>query len=275
MGFEDYFHLKLDPFSNVPDPRFFFSSYEHKLAIVKILYTIDKMRGLSLLIGDVGTGKTTISRKLLVTINKNPNFKAGLIVLTNDYFDINWFMSRIAKFLGIEKQYDNYGNLKNAITNSLIRYYKNGKKVVLIVDEVNNMKDKSDIIEEIRGFLNYELGNRKLITFVLIGTKEILPYIKQNESLYQRISMKLQLKPLSLESSKEYVKYRLKTAGADINLFSDEALDIVYDASRGIPRLINIICDNALLDAALLKRTYIDDKLVENVSRFYKVDSEI
>ncbi|NIA22875.1 MAG: AAA family ATPase [Proteobacteria bacterium] len=275
MGFEDFFHLKLDPFSNVPDPRFFFSSYEHKLAIVKILYTIDKMRGLSLLVGDVGTGKTTVSRKLLLIINKNPNFKAGLIVLTNNSFKLEWFLGRVAKFLNIDEDYENYEEIKGAIVSKLISYYKDNKKVVLVIDEANNLKERDDIIEEIRGFLNYELGNRKLMNFVLIGTREILPYIKRNESFYQRIAMKLQLKPLSLTSTKEYIKYRLKIAGADVNIFTDDALNIIHEASKGVPRLINIICDNALLDAALQKKLPIDGNMVKDISKLYSIESEI
>jgi len=265
MDYEGFFGFKREPFSDIPDPSLFYSGPEHTRAFVKILHIAKKNRGLGVLIGDVGTGKTTLSRKILKELQSDNNFEAGLLVLTHSDFTMVWFLKKIASLLNISTNKEDKTSLMSLITKKLYEVYDSNKKTVLIIDEANKIKNP-ELLEEIRGLLNLELSTGRLITFIMSGMPELLINLRQNESMTQRISTVVKLIPLSATSTKEYIKYRLKNAGGNDNIFSDTAYDLIYKFSKGRPRIINVLCDNALLEGAMMKKKTLDASVIESVA---------
>ena len=264
MDYENFFRMKLEPFANVPDTRFFYQSKQHKMALLRLMHSADKMRGFSLLVGEVGTGKTTVARKLLSYLTKNPKFKTGLIVLTHENFSDEWLYMRIAKMIGIQNTENLMSDPMNIITRQLLKLDKEKKKVVILIDEANKISD-AKIIEQIRGFLNLELSDRRIITFILIGVPELERHLMKNESIIQRVASRAYLKSLSRDQTSGYIKHRLNIAEADLGIFSMDAIDLIYEYSGGKPRLINSICDNALLESAFIEKVPIDRDMIEDV----------
>jgi len=265
MNYEEFFKMSFEPFANVPDIRFFFESQQYKMALLRLMHTADKMRGFAMLVGEVGTGKTTVARKLLSYLTKNPNFQTGLVILTHENFTDEWLYTRIAQLINIKDTSNLMQDPVNIITRQLIRLDKEGKKVVIMIDEANKISDVR-VIEQIRGFLNLELSNRRIITFILIGVPELERNIMQNESLMQRVAARAYLKSLSREETYGYIKYRLSVANGTLSIFTQEAVDLIHNYSNGRPRLINTICDNSLLEAAFLQKIPIDGQMIEEVS---------
>ncbi len=265
MSYEDFLNLKIEPFNNVPDTRFFYESEAHKRALFKLMYAAEKMKGLAVLYGEVGTGKTTVSRKFLSLLNSSGKFKTGLLILTHEDFSPEWFIDRIGSLLGLRNMPEKKSEKMSLITRRLMQFYKSGKKTVIIIDEINKMKD-AQTIEELRSFLNLELGPERLITFVLVGTPDAEEYISNNESLKQRIAIKIFLPPLNLISVGRYIEHRLKIAGATKRMFTSDSYIKIYQYSGGRPRLINAICDNALLESAFLRKLPVDGMMIDEVA---------
>jgi len=264
MDYERFYGFTREPFSDIPDPSLFYSGPEHTRAFIKILHIAKRNRGLGVLIGDVGTGKTTLSRKILKELQSDSKFEAGLLVLTHSDFTMVWFLKKISALLNIETNSEDKTTLMSLITKKLYEIYETNKRVVLIVDEANKIKSEA-LLEEIRGLLNLELSTGRLVTFIMSGMPELLTNLKQNESMSQRISTVVKLIPLSAISTKEYIRYRIKSAGINNDIFSDTAYDLIYKFSKGRPRIINVICDNALLEGALMKKKPLDAAVIESV----------
>ncbi len=264
MNYEQFFRMNHEPFANVPDTRFFFQSKQHKMALLRLVHAAEKMRGFGLLVGEVGTGKTTVARKLLSYLSSNKEYKAGLIVLTHENFTEKWLFERIARMVGITDLETLMDDPMNRITRQLIKLDKSGKKTIIMIDEANKISD-ARVIEQIRGFLNLELKDRRIVTFILIGVPELEKHLIKNESITQRIATRAYLKSLSLEQTEGYIKHRLNVAGADIGIFTSNAMEVIFDYSGGRPRLINTICDNALLDAAYLEQLPVNRSMIEEV----------
>ncbi len=263
MDYEAFYGLEREPFGDIPDPEFFYSGPEHIRAFYKLIHVARKGRGLGVLIGDVGTGKTTIARRILRELENSDGFEAGLLVLTHDEFDEISFLVRLSSLLGIEPS-GSKTSILSSITAKLAENYQNGKRTVLMIDEANNLKNP-EIMEEIRGLLNLELSSGRFVSFILSGMPSLLESLKQNASLYQRINTVVKLKPLSPASTREYIRHRIKTAGGNEEIFTETAYDLIYRFSQGRPRLINVICDNALLEGALMKKKPIDASVIETV----------
>lgn len=264
MDYESFFGLKEKPFSTSPDERFYYDSPQHSKAILKLLHTAEESLGLGILVGDIGAGKTTISRRMLDILSSKDNFEVALLVIIHSEITSEWFLKKIAFQLGIEKDSDNKVSLITMIYKQLTQIYDNNKKTVVMIDEANMLKNK-DIFEEMRGLLNIEIEGKHLITFILFGLTELEENLKLDEPLHQRIAIHCKLEPLDLKSTVAYINHRLAVAGKDDPLFEKEALEGIYEYSKGKPRLINIICENALLEGFLTKKSIINEDIIESV----------
>ncbi len=264
MNYETFYGLEREPFSDIPDPELFYSGPEHTRALVKLLHVVKKGRALGVLTGAVGCGKTTIAKRILTELDKEDNFYSGLLILTHHGFGVEWFTKKLGELLGMRFNSNERSEMVTEIIKKLYDIYRNGKQTVILIDEANNITN-SEVLEEIRGLLNLELSDERLITIILSGMYEMLDKIKDNASLLQRISTVVNLPPLNFNSTKEYIKYRIGQARVNVDLFNEEAYKMIYEFSNGIPRRINVICDNALLEGALLKKKVVEGSILKRV----------
>lgn len=264
MGYQEYYGFGIEPFANHPDPKFYFNSPQHALAREYLLHAAKGARGLAVLLGDIGTGKTTLSRKILSELYSFGKFQIGLIVLTHSEFSPAWLYTRIANLIGLRDLSDSTTEIIARISQRLSEIYHRNEKTVIIIDEANKI-DNPSVLEEIRGLLNLEIGDTRLLSFILSGLPELENFLSTNRALYQRIAVKIRLKSMGSDTVRSYIAHRLSVAGNQREIFSARALDLICRYSDGRPRLVNIICDNALLEGYLQNREEIDEFLIEKV----------
>jgi len=242
--YEAYYSLEDPPFVLTPDPRFLLRSKGHHEILATLLYGITSQKGLMALVGDVGTGKTTLCRALLREI---PDSVQSALVL-NPHLSGADLIGTILDDLGVERPGGTKGELMAALSQYLLAAGSEGKTVLVIVDEAQQMAVES--LEQIRILSNLETATRKLLQILLVGQPELEEKLKLNElrQLDQRIGIRCYLKPLPRKETYRYVEHRLRVAGLPGALpFSRGALAKIYKYSRGIPRVINLVCDRALL----------------------------
>jgi len=243
----DYFGLKEKPFSIAPDPNYLYLSEQHKEALAHLLFGVSAHGGFVLLSGEVGTGKTTVSRALL---HQMPERCEVAYIINPKQTDTELLQSICDEF-GIYYYYEGQGNnyLVDLINEYLLGVHANGKNAVLIIDEAQNLG--TDVLEQLRLLTNLETDTCKLLQLVLLGQPELSVMLGRRDlrQLAQRITARYHLQPLSLQETQEYIAHRLTVAGYRGKLFSLESIKLIYKASRGIPRVINIVCDRCLLGA--------------------------
>jgi general secretion pathway protein A len=264
VGYQEFYGFSFEPFANHPDPRFYFNSPQHALAREYLLHACQGTRGLAVLLGDIGTGKTTLSRKILSELHGLGKYQVGLIVLTQSDFTPGWLFLKIANLIGLRNLDTSTPEIISRIAQRLNEIYHHNEKTVIIIDEANKIKNP-EILEEIRGLLNFEIADTRLISFILSGLPDLETFLSSNRALYQRIAIKVKLKSMGSDTIRAYVNHRLAIAGAGYEVFSPRGLDLVCRYSDGRPRVVNIICDNALLEGYLQKRKTIDETVIERV----------
>ncbi len=266
MSYEHYFGLKEQAFSNAPDSRFFFESSQHAEAMVRMLHAVDSMKGLTVIIGAIGAGKTLLARKALEKLEEDPQYEATLLVIVHSEITAEWLLKKIAHQLGVENPGETKALIISQLYERLMQIYESGKKAIVLIDEAN-MLQKREIFEEFRGLLNLEVPGRKLISIVLLGLPDLEEYLALDPPLLQRMSVKFTIKALTRETSEQYIKHRLSVAGCAKPVFTDNAFQTIFEYTKGTPRIINTICDNAMLEGYLLKRETIDVDIIEQVAR--------
>jgi general secretion pathway protein A len=269
MSYLEYYELKEQPFSIAVDNRFYYNSTQHSEALIRLRYAADTQKGLALLVGDVGTGKTTLARRLLDELDEH-HFHSALLVVIHTTVTAEWLIRKIAIQMGVEKPSEDKTELMTQLYNRLVTLHDQNKKAVVLIDEAQMLGSKA-VMEEIRGILNIELDDQKLITFVLFGLQDLDKCLVLDEPLKQRVAIRYQLTSFTKNTTEDYVRYRLQIAGATRDLFSQEALTLVYNYSGGVPRLINTICDNALLEGFLRKKEQLDSELIREVANDLKL----
>ncbi len=265
MSYEQFYHLREQPFSNTPDPRFFFEVDQHAEVLARLMHAVNTMKGLAVVIGDVGTGKTTLARHMLDQLD-DQQYESALLVIIHTAITAEWLLRKIASQIGVEEVAEDKVNILSQIYQRLVELQQAGRKAIVLIDEAN-MLQQQDLMEELRGFLNLEVPGSKLITFILFGLPNLETNLALDAPLVQRVAVKCRLTSLKPEATKAYIRHRLKVAGATREIFSDEVLNQIAIESQGIPRLINTIGDNVLLEGYLLKREKIDVQLVKDVAR--------
>jgi len=264
MDYLEYYNLKEHPFSNVVDSRFYYSSRQHSDALVKLKYAVDTRKGLAVIIGGIGTGKTTLARRFLEDLDEE-SYEAALLVVVHSTVSSEWLFKKFAIQLGVKDLKDNRIELLTQIYNRLSAINEEGKRAVVMIDEVQ-MLNSREIMEEFRGLLNMETPEGKMLNFVFFGLPDLEDVLSLDEPLKQRVAIKIRLKAFSEEDTGDYIKHRLKVAGNNEDIFSEDAIKLIYKYTRGVARRINTVCDNALLEGFLFKANKIDRTTIETVA---------
>jgi general secretion pathway protein A len=255
-----FYGLKERPFNVTADPQFFFLSQGHKEALAHLLYGVTQRKGIIVITGEIGTGKTTLCRFFLNQLSKN--IKTAFIL--NPYFSDVQLLEAIIKDFGINTPSRTRLAFVWQLNKFLLSESQNGNNVVLIIDEAQNLKPQA--LEQVRLLSNLETEKNKLLQIILVGQPELNRKLNLYElrQIKQRVMVRYHIGPLEKDEIKEYINHRLNIAGsADRIKFTDEALKVIADFSGGTPRLINIICDRALL-AGFCAETYTIDLHIIN-----------
>ena len=263
--YESSYGLKENPFSMTPDPKYIYLGKNHQEALAHLLYGVTERKGFIVITGEVGSGKTTLIHCLLNKLSGNGNTKTAY--LFNTKLNANDFIQYILKDLGVEVNGGTKTDNLYSLYQYLLKAYQNNEKVILIVDEAQGLNP--ELLEEIRLLSNFETPQSKLLQIILVGQPELTKTLSRYElrQLRQRINMRYHLNPLSKKETKAYIEKRLRIAGAKERLFTEKALKEIYQRSAGIPRLINILCDNSLLTGYALDQKVVDNKSVREAAK--------
>ena len=239
-----FYGLREKPFEITPDPRFLYLSENHKEALAHLTYAVRERKGFTVITGEVGTGKTTLIQTLLSRLDGNTR----TAYLFNPKLGSTDFLHYICEDLGLKAQKRSKGQYIATLHNFLMSCYARNENVVLIIDEAHTLDP--ELLEEVRLLTNLETPKSKLLQVILMGQPELNDTLNRPEfrQLKQRVSLRYHMQPLDKEETREYIKKRMRMAGAfDHDIFTPKAFKEIYEYSKGIPRLINIVCDNSLL----------------------------
>lgn len=254
--YESHFGFSEKPFSLIPDPEYLYLSKKHKAGLAMLEYGLHEQSGITVITGDVGAGKTTLIRYLLRTIDYS-QLTVGFI--TNTHRSFGDLMSWVASSFDIPHKDKDRVTLYRELQEFFIQEYASGKRVVLVVDEAQNVD--ADALEELRLLSNINAEKDQLIQIILVGQPELYDVLRRPElsQIAQRVSAEYNIRPLDSEETVEYVRHRVDVAGGSRYLFDIFAILAIYYFSGGVPRLLNTLCDYALVHA------YAQDKEVVDV----------
>jgi general secretion pathway protein A len=261
----EHFGLKELPFSIAPDPRYLYMSSQHQEALAHLIYGINSEGGFIVLTGEVGTGKTTVCRCLLEQVPENTD----TAFILNPKLTVEELLATFCDELGISYPEGNT-SIKvfiDRINDYLLDAFARGRKTVLIIEEAQNLG--MDLLEQIRLLTNLETNQRKLLQIIMLGQPELNNILSHPElrQLDQRITARYHLGPISKEEIASYVNHRLLVAGGRSNLFTASAIDKLFQLSGGIPRIINLLCDRALLGAYVQGQDHVDKSTLIKAAR--------
>jgi general secretion pathway protein A len=261
--YNNYFGLTEAPFSIAPDPRFLYMSEQHREALAHLLFGVTSNGGFVLLTGEVGTGKTTVLRCLLEQLPE----QTEVAFILNPKYSVTGLLSAICDDLGID--YNPSSEMKDyvdALNEHLLENHRNNLQTVLIIDEAQNLS--TDVLETIRLLTNLETNTRKLLQVILIGQPELLAMLERPElrQMNQRITARYHLRALRQEELADYIAHRLSVAGVECQLFPKATIKYLYRLTEGVPRLVNIVCDRALLGTYVERENQVCNRTISNAA---------
>jgi general secretion pathway protein A len=261
--YNNYFGLTEAPFSIAPDPRFLYMSEQHREALAHLLFGVSSNGGFVLLTGEVGTGKTTVLRCLLEQLPE----QTEVAFILNPKYSVTGLLSAICDDLGID--YNPSSEMKDyvdALNEHLLENHRNNLQTVLIIDEAQNLS--TDVLETIRLLTNLETNTRKLLQVILIGQPELLAMLERPElrQMNQRITARYHLRALRQEELADYIAHRLSVAGVECQLFPKTTIKYLYRLTEGVPRLVNIVCDRALLGTYVERENQVCNRTISNAA---------
>ncbi len=268
--YKSFYNLQRNPFEITPDPSFLFPTTRHNEALASLYYGMTAHRGFVVLTGEVGTGKTLILRSLLALLQHRD---VAFALIFNPTLSPLEFIRYIAGDFGLPVLAKAKDELIHVLNGFLLQRYQKGLNTILVVDEAHHLSP--EILEEIRLLTNLETSQQKLLQIVLAGQPELDQKLDSHElrQLKQRIALRCHLEPLSPNETREYISRRLRIAGAPAagEIFSEPALEAVFRHSRGIPRVINTICENALLSGYAKQLATITGEIIDGVARDLRI----
>lgn len=262
MSYYKIFNLEEEPFSTSPDPQFLYRSAAHQTVLKRLETSIRLKRGLNVILGDVGTGKTTMARALLQEFSNEPEYVFHMI-LDPEFNSEFQFLEKLIKMFKIIPNARTTHDYRDEIEKYLFQKGVEEKLViVLLIDEAQKLS--ANFLEVLRMLLNYETNQHKLLQAVLFGQMELLSTVKRIRNFYDRIALKYIINPLDEDETFEMINFRLKTAGLkeNVSLYAPEAIKEIYRYSQGYPRRIAILCHNALEEAVIRGKTIVDKDLI-------------
>jgi general secretion pathway protein A len=265
MSYYNVFGLTEEPFSTSPDPAFFYESSEHREALLRLEISIKLKRGANLVLGDVGTGKTTLARKLFSIFSDKTKYDFGMILDPGLESEIE-FLTSLADVFEIKPETPTLYGYKKALEAYLFQKgVDENKTVILLVDEAQKLSNTA--IEVLRTLLNYETNKFKLLQLVLLAQMELLPQVKEIKNFWDRIALKYVINPLSEKETREMIEFRLKQSGykSHYPLFSDSAIEVIFNCTEGCPRRITMLCHNALESLVIKKKDRVDKEIVQDL----------
>lgn len=257
-----FYGFKELPFNLTPNSRFFYSSTKHMEALSTLLYAIRERKGFVVITGDIGSGKTTVCRTLLNQLDR----KTQVALITNTHLSGKDLLVSVLEEFEVDFEAGSRAKLHSQLNHYLIDQLRKDHNVVLIIDEAQNLTPS--VLEEVRMLSNLETENEKLIQIIFLGQPELksklaLPRLEQ---LRQRIAVYYHLAPLNKEDTREYILHRLKVAsGSEQQFFTGDAIKLICEFSKGVPRIVNQLCDSALLTGFIYERKLIDEQIVREV----------
>ncbi len=257
--YQGYFGMDSPPFSIVPDHRALYMSHSHREAVAHLLFALNQSGGFVQLTGEVGTGKTTVSRYILANLPDD----LDVALLINPRITEKEMLEAICDELGIEyAKTARQKDLTTKLNEYLLNAHSTGRKTVLIIDEAQNLS--REVLEQIRLLTNLETSTDKLLQIILIGQPELAQTLERHDlrQLSQRIVGRFKLEPLNRQETRSYIEHRLNISGVEKPLFTSSAMSRIHTLSKGIPRLINVLCDRALLGAYSQSLEKVDRKIV-------------
>jgi len=256
-----YWRLREKPFENSPDPKFLFHSKQHDEALMRLLYTIQSRKGAAMLTGDYGCGKTLLMHTIMTELSGG---QFEIAFLTNPRMRANEMIHEILYQLEIDVSNDSRLNMLHTFNDFLFETARKKKHTIIILDEAQVITDL-EVFEELRLMLNFQLNDRYLLTLFLVGQPELSESVKKLPQLNQRISVRYHLKRFTYEETISYMNHRLKIAGHQNSIFTEDAYKEIYQYSQGTPRIINDLCDLSLVIGFGKQVPVIDDRLIQNV----------
>ena len=261
--YTEYFGLKEMPFAAEPNPRLLVLMEEHREALATMVYAIEQQEGWALIVGEPGVGKTTLIMALLRELGERVN----AAVITNPTLTPLDFLNQVALELGLEGPFASKGPFLATLGQFINRCRLQGRKVLLVVDEAQDLS--AEMVEELRLLGNLDASSPRVLNILLVGQPELIRVLKRSASraLLQRLHRNYALKPLNATASAEYIRQRLTLAGSQREIFEPEALEAVHEMTGGVPRLINAVCDDALLLAYSSEVGKVNREMVIQASR--------
>jgi general secretion pathway protein A len=268
--YESYFGLKERPFSLSPDPRFIYLTTQHQEALAKCQYTIDQKMGVSAIHGDIGAGKTSLARRLWEQYAANNNYRFAMLVHPNFPTPFQ-LLKEVRREFGEGVPRRSLVDMLDDFQEFLIEQHRHERTVVLVVDEAHRLRPP--LFELLRQFLNFETSTEKLLQIVLFGQNELATKLDRQPELKDRVTIFGALTSLTRKDVEELIAFRWRVAGSKRrHPFADDALEAIYVYSKGLPRRICKLCDNALIRVFSAKQREVGADLIAQVAKEARID---
>jgi len=258
--YTNFYNLTEKPFNLTPDPKFLYLGQSYKEALALMTYGVQERKGFMVVTGEVGTGKTTLIRALLRKLDTDTK----TVFIFNPILEVKDFFRFVCFDLGIQTRNETKGDCLLNIYEFLVESYKKRENVMMLIDEAHDLNPS--LLEEIRLLSNFETATNKLIQIILVGQPELNWILNQPQCrpLKQRISLWFYINPLNRKETSEYIRLRLYRAGMETPCFTEKAIDEIFRYSNGVPRTINILCENSLTIGYAMDGKRIDEKIIKD-----------